>query len=139
MKDFKVSVVGLGKLGSSLSACFASRGYEVLGYDINEANNKNFNKGKPPINETDLDKYFRKYKSKFKSSSLENVILNTNISFIVIPTPSSKNGSFSAKYANDVFSKISKILKKKKRLSLVCACQYCFAWYLKKYFVAKIL
>ena len=38
MKDFKVSVVGLGKLGSSLSACFASRGYEVLGYDINEAN-----------------------------------------------------------------------------------------------------
>ena len=114
MKDFKVSVVGLGKLGSSLSACFASRGYEVLGYDINEANNKNFNKGKPPINETDLDKYFRKYKSKFKSSSLENVILNTNISFIVIPTPSSKNGSFSAKYANDVFSKISKILKKKK-------------------------
>ena len=116
MKDFKVSVVGLGKLGSSLSACFASRGYNVLGYDINEANNKKFNKGEPPINETDLDKYFRKYKSKFKSSSLENVILKTNISFIVIPTPSSKNGSFSAKYANDVFSKISLILKKKKNI-----------------------
>ena len=42
----------------------------------------------------------------------------TNISFIVVPTPSSKNGSFSAKYANQVFSKISNILKKKKTYHL---------------------
>ena len=41
MKNFKVSVVGLGKLGSSLSACFASKGYKVLGYDVNELSNFN--------------------------------------------------------------------------------------------------
>ena len=118
MKDFEVSVIGLGKLGSSLSACFASRGYNVIGHDINEENNKNFNKGIAPINETNLDYYFRKYKNNFKSGSLEYAVIKTNISFIVVPTPSSKNGSFSAKYANQVFSKISNILKKKKTYHL---------------------
>ena len=35
MKIYKISVIGLGKLGSSLSACFASKGYDVIGYDVN--------------------------------------------------------------------------------------------------------
>lgn len=118
MKSFKISVIGLGKLGSSLSACFASKGYDVIGYDVNPKNNKMFNEGKAPISETNLDTYFKKYKKKFMTNSLHDAIINTNISFIVVPTPSSKNGSFSAKYANDVFNKISKIMKKKKSYHL---------------------
>ena len=118
MKSYKISVIGLGKLGSSLSACFASKGYDVIGYDVNSENNRMFNEGKAPISETNLDTYFKKYKKKFKSNNLHDAIMNTNISFIVVPTPSSKNGSFSAKYANDVFNRISKIMKKKKNYHL---------------------
>ena len=81
MKNFKVSVVGLGKLGSSLSACFASKGYKVLGYDVNELSNKKFKEGTPPIKETNLDQYFKKFKSKFNSTNLEELILKTNITF----------------------------------------------------------
>lgn len=118
MKNHKVSVIGLGKLGSSLSACFASKGYEVIGYDVNEKNNIMFNQGLAPIDETNLDVYFKKYKKKFKSNNLREAIMKTNISFIVVPTPSSKNGSFSAKYANDVFKNISEIMKEKKSYHL---------------------
>ena len=32
----KVSVIGLGKLGASMAAAFASRGFEVVGVDVNQ-------------------------------------------------------------------------------------------------------
>ena len=33
----RVSVIGLGKLGASMAAAFASRGLEVVGVDVNRA------------------------------------------------------------------------------------------------------
>ena len=34
--DKNISVVGLGKLGACVAACFAYRGYNVTGLDINQ-------------------------------------------------------------------------------------------------------
>ena len=33
----KVSVIGLGKLGSCMAAVYASKGFEVVGVDLNQA------------------------------------------------------------------------------------------------------
>ena len=32
----KISVIGLGKLGASMTAAFASRGFDVVGVDVNQ-------------------------------------------------------------------------------------------------------
>ncbi len=32
----KISVIGLGKLGASMVAAIASRGFEVIGVDVNQ-------------------------------------------------------------------------------------------------------
>jgi len=41
----KISVVGLGKLGQCLAACFAARGFETIGVDIDERVVDSINEG----------------------------------------------------------------------------------------------
>ena len=47
----RISVVGIGKLGLCAAACFASKGYQVFGVDINQDTIAAVNEGKAPIYE----------------------------------------------------------------------------------------
>lgn len=47
----KISVIGLGKLGSPLSAVFASKGHSVIGVDLNPDFVKKINCGIAPVAE----------------------------------------------------------------------------------------
>jgi nucleotide sugar dehydrogenase len=49
MTDPKVAVVGLGKVGLSLAACYALAGLEVSGCDVSEARVAEINAGRNPI------------------------------------------------------------------------------------------
>ena len=48
------SVVGLGKLGSSMAAAIAARGVPVIGVDVEERAVDAVNAGEAPVYETDL-------------------------------------------------------------------------------------
>ena len=110
----RVSVIGLGKLGASMAAGFASRGFEVVGYDINEKAVNDLDSGVAPVQETDLQKYISKYSSQITATTdLHEVIRSTDISFVVIPTPSEPDGSFSLAFARSAFKSIGSALKEK--------------------------
>ncbi len=49
------SVVGLGKLGASMAAAIASRGFNVIGVDINQRAVDLVNAGHAPVQETNLE------------------------------------------------------------------------------------
>ena len=49
------SVVGLGKLGASMVAAIASRGYNVIGVDINQHAVDLLAAGRAPVQETELE------------------------------------------------------------------------------------
>ena len=51
----RVSVVGLGKLGAPLAAVLASRGFTVIGLDVNKTLVDAMNAGKMPIVEPQLN------------------------------------------------------------------------------------
>ena len=51
----KIGFIGLGKLGATMIACFASKGFNSIGYDKNLTILKNINEGKTPNNETNLN------------------------------------------------------------------------------------
>jgi len=51
----KVSVIGLGKLGASMAAAFASRGFDVVGVDVNQRSVDLVNAGHAPVQETGLE------------------------------------------------------------------------------------
>lgn len=54
-KDKRVSVVGLGYIGLPTAAVFASRGFNVIGVDVNEETVETINQGRIHIVEPDLD------------------------------------------------------------------------------------
>lgn len=109
-----VSVIGLGKLGASMAAAFASRGLRVVGVDINKRSVDLVNEGKAPVQETDLEKYISENRDRIRATlSHEEAILNSDISFVIVPTPSDENGSYSLQYATWAYKEIGKALKKK--------------------------
>lgn len=110
----RISVIGLGKLGASMAGAFASRGFEVIGVDVNERSVNLVNAGRAPVQETDLDKYIEENKSRIRATlSHEDAILNSDISFVIVPTPSDEKGAFSLQYAAWAFKEIGKALRKK--------------------------
>src|SRR5437016_1930036 len=49
-----ISVCGLGKLGASIAATFAARGFPVVGVDIDPEKIRKVNPGLPPVEEPRL-------------------------------------------------------------------------------------
>ena len=109
-----ISVLGLGKLGASMVAGFAEVGFNVVGCDILEQNVNALNNGEAPVEETDLDLYIKRNKSKITGTlDLQVAVDESDITFVVIPTPSNKDGAFTSKPALSAFEGLGKALKNK--------------------------
>jgi UDPglucose 6-dehydrogenase len=118
--DTKYSVIGLGKLGCSMAAAIASKGFEVVGVDISKHAVDLVNKGFAPVPETDLEKTIQANKSRLQATlSHTDAILNSEISFVIVPTPSDDKGAFSLQYAKWAFREIGCALKEKETYHLV--------------------
>lgn len=114
----KISIVGLGKLGLPLAAAIASRGYEVVGYDRDEAKQKSLLKGEFPY-EPGLKELVRSHSERITFSESLDDILETSLTFVIVPTPSSPDGDFSIRYMEAALAMIGKVLSKKKGYHLV--------------------
>ncbi len=111
----KISVIGLGKLGACIAACLASKGFKVLGYDTNESVTLLLNGGIAPVVEPHLSELVLNSKKNLRATTHpEELIATTDITFIIVPTPSKKDGNFSDGYVKDVFTALAPSLKKKK-------------------------
>ena len=115
-----ISVIGLGKLGAPLLATIASRGFDVVGIDINPKVVATINQKKAPVDEPGLEQLIAKNHRKIKATSdYDEAINNSDITFIIVPTPSTKNGAFSNEYVVSAIRKIGKVLAKKDKFHLV--------------------
>ena len=109
-----ISVIGLGKLGLPFSFFLASKKNKVIGHDVNHEIEKTIFKNEKNI-EPNLNKYIKKNIKNFRyEKNIIEVIRKTKITFLVLPTPSLPNGSFSNKYILQSLKKILQGLKKKK-------------------------
>lgn len=113
----KISVFGLGYVGSVSAACLASKDNYVIGVDSNPTKVNMINAGKALIIEPGLKEltanvvaqgYLR------ATVDVSDAILNSNISFICVGTPSQKNNSLDLQYVKRVCTDIGHILKEKK-------------------------
>lgn len=115
-----ISVIGLGKLGSPFLATCASRGFKTIGLDINQKYTDIVNKGKPPVYEPYLAELITKNKNNLMATQdWKYAISNSEITFVIVPTPSLKNGAFSNEYIKDAVTRIAKELKLKNSYHLV--------------------
>lgn len=110
-----VSVVGLGKLGGTMAACFASRGLNVVGVDISRKAVDALNAGRTPVQETGLDELVAANSQRLRATmSHEEAMADAEISFVIVPTPSDSTGAFSLQYATYAFAEMGRALKVKK-------------------------
>lgn len=116
----KISVIGLGKLGLPLAATIASVGFKVIGVDLNHQVVKNLNAGRTTLLEPNLVELITEFKHNIiATEDAKDAVLNSEITFIITPTPSQKNGYFSLKYVNPVIKQIGNAIKNKDQYHLV--------------------
>ena len=109
-----IAVIGLGKLGATMTACLASRGFNVIGVDVSQKAVNAMNAGQAPAQETGLDELIAKHKDRIRATlSHEDAILKSDLSFVIVPTPSDERGAFSLQYAAYAFEGIGKALAKR--------------------------
>ncbi|UCD15136.1 MAG: UDP-glucose/GDP-mannose dehydrogenase family protein [Candidatus Omnitrophota bacterium] len=114
-----ISVVGLGKLGLCTASCFAQK-YKVIGVDIDRDKIDLINQGKTPISETGLSEMISKYKENLKATTdYRRAILNSQVTFIVVATPSEADGTFSNKQLEVALKQIGAALREKQAYHLV--------------------
>jgi UDPglucose 6-dehydrogenase len=114
-----ISVIGLGKLGSCFAACFAYRGFNILGLDINQKIVNDINNHKAPFLEPNLDELIEKSKNKLKATINPKEVFDfSDIFFIIVPTPSKKDGSFSNEYIKRSIKPLVEELKNSKQFKI---------------------
>ena len=116
----RYSIIGLGKLGASMAAGIAGRGFDVIGVDVNQRSVELLNAGRAPVQETDLEETIAANRERVHATSSHlEAILGTDVTFVIVPTPSDENGSFTLRYAESAFRQIGRALAEKPGYHLV--------------------
>lgn len=111
-----ISIFGLGYVGCVGAACLAKLGHTVIGVDVNENKVRLINEGKPTIIEEGIAELCAEAHAAGRMSATTDVheaVHNTDVSFIVVGTPSSKEGHLNLNYIFTVARQIGEALKDK--------------------------
>jgi UDPglucose 6-dehydrogenase len=111
-----ISVIGLGKLGACYAAFYASHGYQIFGFDVDTVRAKTLAKGHTTaFEEPRLQEYFRRAKGRFTAArSIKEAITKSQVTFIIVPTPSKKDGLFSIDFVRTAAKEMGEALRSKK-------------------------
>jgi GDP-mannose 6-dehydrogenase len=91
----RISIFGLGYVGSVSLACLARSGHKVIGVDVSQIKIDLINRGESPIVEEDLGQIIREERRKgtiSATSDAETAVLDSEVSFVCVGTPSTKEG-----------------------------------------------
>jgi UDPglucose 6-dehydrogenase len=115
-----ISVIGLGKLGSPLAACFAARGFRVTAVDVDAKKVAAINSGNLPVHEPGLQELLQATEGRLTATrDVEGAVRGSDATFIVVNTPSEADGGFSLRYVLPTLEAIGKTLRTKAGFHLV--------------------
>jgi len=113
------SVIGLGKLGLPIALCIAGKGFRVIGVDKDEKKVNLIKEKKLFLYEKRFEEFLNKAQGNFLvTTEIKTAITNSNMSFIIVPTPSKPDGSFSLEIVSEVCKEIGGVLKDKNEFHL---------------------
>ncbi|MBN1941457.1 MAG: nucleotide sugar dehydrogenase [Candidatus Diapherotrites archaeon] len=88
----RVCIIGLGYVGLPLACLCVEKGFEVKGFDIDRQRIEKITRGVPPIRDSFLEKTLPLVYEKIKVSSKQGDVLpNTDIFIVAVPTPAEKS------------------------------------------------
>ena len=116
MRILRVSVFGLGYVGTVSAGCLAHDGHEVVGVDPVPTKVELINRGQSPIIETEIGEIIaatsKAGRLRATSDTIE-AIRETGLSFVCVGTPSQANGNLDLRYIRRICEQIGEALKTK--------------------------
>jgi GDP-mannose 6-dehydrogenase len=112
----KVSVFGLGYVGTVSAASFAADGHQVVGVDVNEGKVRAINEGRSPIVEPGLGELLTDVVRRGQlraTTSTADAVNATDLSLVCVGTPSRRNGSLDLTYLTRVCEQIGEVIRDK--------------------------
>ncbi len=110
----KLSVWGLGYVGTVSAGCLAQEGHEVIGVDPETRKVDLINAGKPPIIEKDIGEIIERQVAAGRLSATTEAavaVRQTDLFLICVGTPSRSNGDIELKYVRRVCQEIGTALR----------------------------
>lgn len=117
-----ISVIGLGYVGAVSVACLSNLGFDLIGADISKDKVKSIEAGKAPIVEKHLEKLLHDGCEQGKiqtTRSIRQAVLESDITFISVGTPTAKDGGCNTKAIATVSKEIGKALRLKSQYHVV--------------------
>jgi len=112
----KVSIFGLGYVGTVCAGCLAKEGHEIIGVDPVRTKVDLINAGKSPIIEADIEEIIADAVKTGRLRASEDTVravLETDISFVCVGTPSQINGNLDLTHVRHVCEQLGQGLKEK--------------------------
>ena len=116
MQILRVSVFGLGYVGTVSAGCLAHDGHEVVGVDPVATKVDLINLGQSPIIETEIGEIIAATSRAGRlraTSDTAGAIRDTELSFVCVGTPSQANGNLDLRYIRRICEQIGEALKTK--------------------------
>ena len=111
MTKEKIAVIGCGKLGAPLIACFAQAGHPVLGIDISSKLIEKLRMNRIDWREPGLIEALGKYRNLISFDTTYNQEFDeVSTSFVIVPTPSDETGEYSLQFVLSAVEGIGKKL-----------------------------
>ena len=103
-----------------MAAVMASKGHMVIGVDVNPAYVRAIQQGKAPISETGLAGLIEANRERLSATtSYDDALLASDVTFIIVPTPSEPDGTFSMRFVRNAAERIGAALRRKAAWHLV--------------------
>ena len=112
----KVSIFGLGYVGTVCAGCLAKEGHEIVGVDPVRTKVDLINFGKSPIIEADIDEIIAEAVKTGRLRATDNsreAIRDTELSFVCVGTPSQINGNLDLTHVRHVCEQVGHALRDK--------------------------
>jgi UDPglucose 6-dehydrogenase len=115
----EISFIGLGKVGAPMAATFALKGHRVIGVDENPRTVSLVNEGRAPVFEPGLEAALLAARERLVATDdYETAMSGSEITFIVMPTPSDEAGGLTLQDVLRACGEIGDALHKKEEYHL---------------------
>ena len=120
----KISIFGLGYVGTVSAGCLSADGHFVIGVDPNKTKVDLINQGTSPIVEKDIGEMIGaavKNGQLRATLDVRDAVINSEISLVCVGTPSQLNGNLDLSHVRKVCEQIGAALKEKSDFHVVVA------------------
>jgi len=116
----KIGIVGLGFVGLSLTSVLSSKGYDIIGIDVDKEKRKKISNGISPFFEPELENLLKiGLKKKLQISDDFSLIRDCDFIFVTVGTPQNANGSINLSIIKKAVSKIGENLQGSRKKPII--------------------